>query len=198
MEHIKQFMTGLLEGLSKLKELGIVHRDLKLDNIMFRSLRDFEPVIIDFGLGTFSDEKEYLYYRCGTPGYVSPEVMSSTKNKRIEPESDVFSAGAVFHYLLVEKPLFEGRSADEVLYKNKNFDFDLTGYQYRNVDQEGMSLLTKMLEKDPQKRISVNEALMDDFLQHDMKNDSPSSTVVLGQSMHDFINYWGANFMIFT
>lgn len=39
---------------------------------MLRNQRDFDPVIIDFGLGTFSDDENYLFYRCGTPGYVSP------------------------------------------------------------------------------------------------------------------------------
>jgi calcium-dependent protein kinase len=36
-------------------------------------------VIIDFGLATFVNEPDYLFYRCGTPGFVSPEVMNSTK-----------------------------------------------------------------------------------------------------------------------
>lgn len=47
-------MSGLLKGLDQLGELNIVHRDLKLDNIMLRNLNSFEPVIIDFGLATFA------------------------------------------------------------------------------------------------------------------------------------------------
>lgn len=65
-------MQGLLSGLNELNKLKIVHRDLKLDNIMLRERNSFEPVVIDFGLATFTDEPEYLYYKCGTPGYVSP------------------------------------------------------------------------------------------------------------------------------
>lgn len=53
---IKQFMLGILEGLSQLSDIGVVHRDLKLDNIVLRNMDDFEPVIIDFGLATFTDE----------------------------------------------------------------------------------------------------------------------------------------------
>jgi calcium-dependent protein kinase len=67
-------------------------------------------VIIDFGLGTFVDDESYIYYRCGTAGFVSPEVMSSSKTQKIGPESDVFSVGSVFHYLLTSKPLFEGKT----------------------------------------------------------------------------------------
>ncbi len=65
-------MQGLLSGLNELNKLKIVHRDLKLDNIMLRDKNSFEPVVIDFGLATFTDEPEYLYHKCGTPGYVSP------------------------------------------------------------------------------------------------------------------------------
>lgn len=65
-------MHGIFEGLKKLSAYNIVHRDLKLDNIILRDMNSFEPVIIDFGLATFSDEPDYIYYRCGTPGFVSP------------------------------------------------------------------------------------------------------------------------------
>lgn len=65
-------MNGILSGLDHLNDKRVAHRDLKLDNIMLRSPRSFEPVIIDFGLATFVDDEEYLYNRCGTPGFVSP------------------------------------------------------------------------------------------------------------------------------
>lgn len=65
--------------------MRIAHRDIKLDNIVLRSLDTFEPVIIDFGLGTFVDDESYIYYRCGTAGFVSPEVMSSSKTQKIGP-----------------------------------------------------------------------------------------------------------------
>jgi len=49
-----------------------MHRDLKPENIMLRSTDTFEPVIGDFGLASNVDQEKYLYYRCGTPGYVAP------------------------------------------------------------------------------------------------------------------------------
>lgn len=67
-----------------------------------------EPVIIDFGLATRADIEEYLFFRCGTPGYVAPEIIRLTKSEHVEPICDVFSMGAVFHVLLVRKALFEG------------------------------------------------------------------------------------------
>lgn len=74
-------MIGLLEGLKELALLNIVHRDIKLDNILLRDCNSFEPVIIDFGLATYSHENEYIYSKCGTPGYVSPEILSENGKK---------------------------------------------------------------------------------------------------------------------
>ena len=51
---------------------NIMHRDLKPENVIFRNEGDYDCVVADFGLATFADVKEYLFIRCGTPGYVAP------------------------------------------------------------------------------------------------------------------------------
>lgn len=63
-------MHGLIKGLKHLEEANILHRDIKPENIMLRS--NLEPVLVDFGLSTKADAPDYIFYRCGTPGYVSP------------------------------------------------------------------------------------------------------------------------------
>lgn len=86
----------------------IMHRDLKPENIMLRSTDSMVPVIVDFGLATNADVEKYLFFRCGTPGYVAPEIICLNESRHIEPECDIFSAGVIFHILLTRKPLFEG------------------------------------------------------------------------------------------
>jgi serine/threonine protein kinase len=50
-----------------------MHRDIKPENIMFRSKNtDSEVVIVDFGLAVFCESSDYIWYRCGTPGYIAP------------------------------------------------------------------------------------------------------------------------------
>lgn len=70
---------------------------------------NLEPVLVDFGLATQSDAEDYIFYRCGTPGYVAPEVTTLEKGKKISPLCDIFSAGVIFHILLVARPLFGGK-----------------------------------------------------------------------------------------
>jgi serine/threonine protein kinase len=64
-------MAGLLRGLKHIHNHRIMHRDLKPENIMIRN-KNLDPVIVDFGLATNVDIPQYLFFRCGTPGYVAP------------------------------------------------------------------------------------------------------------------------------
>lgn len=57
-------------------EQRIMHRDLKPENILFREEDSYDCVIADFGLATFADVDQYIYVRCGTPGYVAPEISN--------------------------------------------------------------------------------------------------------------------------
>lgn len=72
---VRQCMLGLISGLNRMHKDRIMHRDLKPENIMLRTAFSLEPVIVDFGLATYADQENYLFYRCGTPGYVAPEIV---------------------------------------------------------------------------------------------------------------------------
>jgi serine/threonine protein kinase len=56
----------------------IVHRDIKLENVLIKSIEDstqYEVRIADFGLAVFNLKDELLQQKCGTPGYVAPEIF---------------------------------------------------------------------------------------------------------------------------
>lgn len=121
-------------GLKEMHDYRVMHRDIKPENIMLRGKTGLNPVIVDFGLAADADAEDYIFYRCGTPGYVAPEVTTIKKGDHIEPECDIFSLGAIFHILLVRKQLFEGKRTDEVYENNKKMKFNLYGSLYKNVD----------------------------------------------------------------
>jgi calcium-dependent protein kinase len=69
--------------------------------------------IVDFGLATFMNVNEYMFPKCGTPGFVAPEILYLTDRKiKYTAVCDVFSAGVVFYKLLTGKNLFTGEQAD--------------------------------------------------------------------------------------
>ena len=95
---------------------GVVHRDIKLDNILINKIEEEEYHIklADFGLADFiSNNKDgKLKLKCGTPGYVAPEIL---RNEGYSQKCDIFSLGAVLYNLLTGFYLFSGVDKDELL-----------------------------------------------------------------------------------
>jgi serine/threonine protein kinase len=99
---------------------GIMHRDLKPQNIMVKE--DGEPVIMDFGLargfGSGATRLTATGAALGTPVYMSPEQIKGQKD--IGPRTDVYSLGVILYELLTGKPPFSGNAATvltHILYK---------------------------------------------------------------------------------
>lgn len=103
----------------------------------------------DFGLATFAHEEEYLFVRCGTPGFVSPEIINipNIEDVRVrnDPISDVFSAGLIFHLLVFGQSIFEGRRYNEILTSNRSCNFNFNKPLYKDADPMVKDLMIKML-----------------------------------------------------
>ena len=171
-QQTKVIMQNLLRGLSHLNSHRIIHRDLKPENIMFRKPGSLDLAICDFGLATHADEEKYLFVRCGTPGYVSPEIINikdmSTKS---QPISDVFSAGVIFHHMLLGCSVFDGKKYNEILTQNRACNFDFSREIYQTLPKSTFDILTMMLEKDPTKRITADQALNHGYFTDEMESE---------------------------
>jgi serine/threonine protein kinase len=150
-------MRGLLNGISHLSAKRIIHRDLKPENIMFRTKDSLEIAICDFGLATHAEEENYLFVRCGTPGFVAPEIINiKDMSLKSETISDVFSAGIIFHYLLLNKSAFEGTRYADILAQNRVCNFNFDKEEYNKLNSDALDLLKKMIEKRPEFRITAD------------------------------------------
>ena len=117
-------------------------------------------MIADFGLAEFADADEYLFVRCGTPGYVAPEVINIKDMKtKYEPICDIFSLGLIFHILLLGVSAFPGKTYNEVLAQNRASNISFEGEEYKKLDPDSLNLLVRMLKKSPHDRITAAEAL---------------------------------------
>jgi len=74
-----------------------------------------------FGLAIFTKNDELVVQKCGTPGYVAPEILKSG-SRGYSYKCDVFSLGSVFFNLLTGRYLFGGNSRNEVLRHNERCD----------------------------------------------------------------------------
>jgi serine/threonine protein kinase len=101
-------MEQVLLAMDFLTIKKIIHRDIKLDNILIQSINDnseYEIRIADFGLAIFTENNEKQMQKCGTPGYVAPEVFHG---RGYSYKVDMFSLGSVFFSLLTGLLLFSG------------------------------------------------------------------------------------------
>ena len=166
-DQVQAIMKGLLAGLEHLHGKRVMHRDLKPENILFRKEGDYDCVIADFGLATWADEVEYLFVRCGTPGYVAPEIVNIKDMKaKCDPICDLFSIGVIFHILLTGKSPFPGKTYNEVLTQNRACNIDFETEECLKLSQSSLDLLIRLLDKNPKSRITATEALKHPFFCH--------------------------------
>jgi serine/threonine protein kinase len=166
VDHIK-IIKSILQALSYMEDKNIMHRDLKPDNIILKHKDKIEfgnLKIVDFGLASVCGTSEQLFKRCGTPGFVAPEVINSSSTHKItyNHKCDVFSAGVIFYILLTERSPFEGKSFKEILEKNKKCKIDFL-HPKLHKNKYATDLLKRMLEENPDKRLSAKEALNHEY-----------------------------------
>lgn len=95
--HALYVIKQVLLGLKHLHDRGLIHRDIKLENIMFRSSEKHAKVaLIDLGFCVRETACMALTPQCGTPGYTAPEILRLEKYNR---KVDVYSAGIVFYMM---------------------------------------------------------------------------------------------------
>ena len=142
-------MKQIFSCVSYLNQMGIVHRDLKLENMMMTNNNDLEIKLIDFGTATFLKKGYYLNKKTGSPYYVAPEILKGHYGF----ECDLWSCGIILYILLVGYPPFDGRNNNEIFQKILKSDYKLNGDDWNNISNDAKDLLKKLLQKKPNKRI---------------------------------------------
>jgi len=155
--HAVEVMLGVLDGLSYAHEKGVIHRDIKPQNVMVDAAN--RPRIMDFGVarrrGAASDMS-------GTVGYMAPELL---KNMPVDAQADVFAAGMMLYQMLTGRLAVEGSSGYVTLYRMANEDFRSPSAVRPGIDERLDHLVMVALFKDPQERYSDAGAMREALAQ---------------------------------
>ncbi|KAL0249477.1 hypothetical protein GEMRC1_004709 [Eukaryota sp. GEM-RC1] len=152
---------GILNGVAYLHSRNIIHRDLKLHNFFFSS--SFDVKIGDFGLSAeLMSIEDHRKTMCGTPNYMAPEIVS----RSVDGHSfhvDIWSLGVILFTMLFGRPPFETRDL-KLTYKRIT-SVDYTYPENPKVSAEAKTLISRLLQADPQLRPSITELELDPWLQ---------------------------------
>jgi len=144
----------IISAVAHLHANGIAHRDLKPQNLLCAGADGDDIRMADFGLSKMFDQGEYLVTCCGSPEYVAPEVLEC---KPYDKACDLWSVGVITYVLLTGCfPFWDKNNA--VLYeKIRKVEYGWpSGSQ---VSAEAKDLIRHLIEKNPEKRYTAEQAL---------------------------------------
>jgi len=160
----------ICEGLGEAHRLGVVHRDIKPQNIMID--REGNVRIMDFGIAR-SLKSEGITdrgIRIGTPEYMSPEQV---EGKPADQRSDIYSLGIVLYELVSGKVPFSGDTPLSIALKHKTAIPEDPAVLNAEIPETFSRLVLKCLEKDPEHRFQTTEELLAAIM--DVENEITTS-----------------------
>ena len=153
----------VLSGLSYLHSKNIVHRDLKLENILISEIEKdnntndkyFWVKIIDFGTAKIFEKNKNEKAVVGSSYYIAPEVLHKNYNEKC----DTWSIGVILYMLIVGKAPFDGQNDEEIIENIEKGEYNSKHKKLLNSSFEVQDLLKKLLEINVNKRLSSSDAL---------------------------------------
>uniref|UniRef100_A0AAZ3NNF1 Serine/threonine-protein kinase 33 n=1 Tax=Oncorhynchus tshawytscha TaxID=74940 RepID=A0AAZ3NNF1_ONCTS len=163
-EETRHIINSLAEAIVYLHKKDIVHRDLKLENILVKSYHGVDNDMInikvtDFGLSVKKGgvgSENMLKATCGTPIYMAPEVINAHEYSQ---QCDVWSIGVIMYMLLCGEPPFIATSEERLFEMIKKGELHFVGPIWDSISDAAKKVLSCLLKVDPAHRITANELL---------------------------------------
>lgn len=162
----RHVIRSLGSAIAYLHRKGIVHRDLKLENILVKSNdgADNEELILnikvtDFGLAVQKGgvgSENMLQSTCGTPIYMAPEVINDHDYSQ---QCDIWSTGVIMYMLLSGNPPFMAGSEEKLFEDIRRGELKFSDAVWQGISNAAKDVLQRLLKVDPAHRITANELL---------------------------------------
>ena len=112
-KNAKYLFKQIMQGIAYMHTIGIVHRDIKLDNILLDGQGNVK--IGDFGVSRRVDQDELLFEQCGTPAYIAPEIVQEIGYKGFPV--DIWSAGVCLYAILYGNVPFKANQIGDLTHE---------------------------------------------------------------------------------
>ncbi len=183
----KIIFKQLILGLQYIHKNKIVHRDIKLDNILMDLNNTIK--ICDFGVSKIINENDIMYDHCGTPAYIAPEIF---RDKGYEGfKCDIWSAGVTLYYMISGLQPFKANNIKDLQ------KLILSGkyHQLNGVSNSLNNLIDGLLQSDPNKRLNINQILNHPWLsgvnvnyRKEVNLFTDAEKILLGKYDVDYLN----------
>uniref|UniRef100_W5L7K1 Serine/threonine kinase 33 n=1 Tax=Astyanax mexicanus TaxID=7994 RepID=W5L7K1_ASTMX len=192
-EETRHIISSLAEAIVYLHKKDIVHRDLKLENILVKSYQSdhdnccfFLSQVTDFGLSVQKGgvgSENMLQATCGTPTYMAPEVINGHQYSQ---QCDVWSIGVIMYTLLCGEPPFISSSEERLFEMIKKGELSFAGPVWETISDAAKKVLCCLLKVDPAHRITASELLDNPWVRGDTStNATPTNVLLMMQQFRD-------------
>ncbi|KAK9695576.1 serine/threonine protein kinase [Basidiobolus ranarum] len=179
----------LFQAIKYLHDRGITHRDMKPENILLDPRDPLRVKISDFGLAKIVGEDSFIKTLCGTPNYVAPEVLQPPQYRQYSKKVDLWSLGVILYICLCGFPPF----SDELGPPNMQAQiregiYNFPSPYWDDISPEAISLVEKLLQVNPEKRLTVDEALEHPWMKMENQMHEVTSTAPFFHSLKQEFN----------
>ena len=160
-DYALRIVEPILDALQHAHDHGLVHRDVKPDNILLESATG-RPLLVDFGIVKYLDGPAHLTesgFIVGTPLYMSPEQALGSQS--VDARSDVYGMGAVLFQLLTGAPPFEGTDSQEIVGRHIREPVSSASLSRDNVPPWISAIVLRCMAKHPDDRYPTARAVLE-------------------------------------
>ena len=173
---VQYLMKQIMGAMTYLHERHILHRDIKLDNILVnfdseddrkkKNMLKAKVKLIDFGFARHLDPSQLAYSTLGSPINMDPGIlrklnkMENSRDYGYDEKADIWSLGTICYEMLIGKCTFDAGSMKELVYKVERGNYLLP----TSLSKEAVSFLNGMLQYDSKKRLSSKQLMNHAFL----------------------------------
>jgi serine/threonine protein kinase len=155
---VRELARGIAKGIAALRDIDVFHRDVKPENV-FVSIENGRPVpkLGDFGLAVNTEKTRMFFKAAGSPFYMAPELWLAEMG--YDRQADMYSLGCTVYEMMCGKPPFSFCTSKSQLRRYVRFGdvCEPAVNEILSISPEAVSFLTKLLVKQPQMRLSIDE-----------------------------------------